>query len=64
MDRSIENTKKRCDALLTAMLGAALVEKWWNGPNKAFDMETPITVFEKDPNKVYSYLMGHVDGYW
>lgn len=55
--------KKRCDALLIAMLGSKMAPEWWQSRNKAFDMQTPFEVFGSDPDKVYKYLLGHVDGY-
>lgn len=58
-----DNLKRRCYALLTALLGSQeLVERWWVGPNKAFDMRHPIDVFEEDPHRVYNYLMDHCRG--
>lgn len=52
-----ENLKLRCDALLTALVGKNLVDDWWNRPNKGFDLQTPIAVFEQNPEQVYNYLM-------
>jgi len=46
------------------MLGSKLVDLWWSSPNKAFDEETPQTVWLKDYVKVYNYLMHHADGGW
>ena len=54
-----ENLKKRCDWLLTAMLGKDNIEKWWQSRNKAFDMKTAQEQFDIDPKVVYNYLMGH-----
>ena len=52
--------KKRCDALLFAMIGREdLCENWWNGPNIAFDLHHPADVFEKNPLRVYNYIAGH-----
>jgi hypothetical protein len=41
------------------MVGPNLVEKWWQSPNKAFDMKTAEEQFDIDPKVVYNYLMGH-----
>jgi hypothetical protein len=54
-----ENLKKKCDLLLQAMVGPNLVNKWWQSPNKAFDMKTAQEQFDIDPKVVYNYLMGH-----
>ena len=54
-----ENLKKKCDLLLQAMVGPNLVNKWWQSPNKAFDMKTAQEQFDIDPEVVYNYLMGH-----
>ena len=51
------NEKETCDRLLASMLGSwELVDKWWNSPNKGFDNETPISVFETDKSKVINYI--------
>jgi hypothetical protein len=49
--------KSRLDGLLFAILGdQTLVERWWNGKNKAFDNEQPIKVFEQQPERVRDYI--------
>ena len=60
-----ENTaayKVACDSLLKALLGYSkeLEEKWWNGPNRAFDGNTPAS---QDIRKVYKYLAGMLSNY-
>jgi len=52
-----ENLKNKCDLLLQAMVGPNLVNKWWQSPNKAFDMKTAQEQFDIEPEVVYSYLM-------
>lgn len=48
------------NTMLLGLLGSdALVEKWWNSPNKAFDNKCPVDIDEKD---VVSYLMWHSFG--
>lgn len=63
---SLEDNKKaligRCNFLLTALVGADLVEKWWDSRNHAFDLKTPREVFENDPQEVLNYLMRFADG--
>lgn len=64
---SVKNAhlKKRCDALLQAMLGRQdLVDRWWTGSNKGFNGETPEKVFDRDPDQVYSYLIRCAEGEW
>jgi hypothetical protein len=41
------------------MLGKDNIEKWWQSPNRAFDMKTAQEQFDIDPEVVYNYLMGH-----
>jgi hypothetical protein len=53
-------TRKRCNWLLTAMLGKDNVELWWQSRNKAFDMKTAEQQFDTDPESVYNYLVGFV----
>ena len=59
----IEDLKLRCDLLLVSLVGEKLVEKWWQSYNKFFE-DTPANVFLSDPNRVYDYIIPHVDGYW
>lgn len=50
--------KERLDRLLLALVGTEeLVDKWWNSPNRAFDHQHPIKVFDNDPNKVINYIL-------
>lgn len=53
--------RKRCDALLTALIGENLVDKWWKSPNKAFTDATPEVFFSVAPRTVYNYLMKHYE---
>jgi hypothetical protein len=52
--------RKRCDALLTALLGKKMVLAWWNSKNKAFDGKTPEEHWKENSQSVYDYLMYHV----
>lgn len=55
--------RQRCDTMILAMVGAEHTTDWWNSRNYAFDGITPNEMFDKDPERVYSYIAGHVDGY-
>ena len=57
-------TRHRCNDLLQSMMGKDLVAQWWTGPNRAFEMQTPETVFDKDHERVYAYVMTSVHGEW
>ena len=61
MDKEL--LKKRCDILLLSMVGKDLVERWWNGYNKAFN-QTPKKQFDENPQSVYNYLMRSSEGEW
>ena len=61
---SPENMRARCEALVTAMVGKELAEKWWNGPNKAFGGDTPEQIYSVAPSAVYAYLMKSSEGEW
>ena len=50
--------------LLESMVGPNLVEKWWDSPNRHWDMKTPNQQWEEDPKSVFKYLLSHVDGGW
>jgi len=55
--------RKRCDAMLVAMLGAELVPQWWQSKNRAFGDRSPEQQWMDDPESVYRYLLGYIDGY-
>jgi hypothetical protein len=54
--------RKRCEALVTAMVGKELAEKWWNDPNKAFCGDTPEQIYSVAPSAVYAHLMKTAQG--
>lgn len=56
--------RKRSEVLIVALVGSELAETWWDSENKAFDMQTPRQLFEQNPEKVYSYCLGHAQGNW
>ena len=54
--------KRAYDSLLLALLGSQeLVDKWWESPNKAFDLLTPEDQAFKDWRKVDYYLKQFYD---
>lgn len=55
--------RERCNAILLACFGEALVSDWWFRPNKALDMRTPEQVWASDDwHLVYNYLLGQMNG--
>lgn len=54
--------RERCEALVIAMVGKDLSDKWWNGPNKAFNNDTPEQTYSTAPDVVYAYLMKSAEG--
>ena len=58
------NMRARCDALVVAMVGRELADKWWTGPNKAFGGDTPEQIYSVAPSAVYAYLMRSAEGEW
>jgi hypothetical protein len=60
----LEKKRQQCDELLRSMVGPELVATWWTSPNRAFDMQTPESVFDNNPDAVYSYLTQHAAGGW
>lgn len=59
-----EVMRKRCEALLTALVGKDLVGDWWNSPNKAFCGDTPEQIYSVAPTVVYRYLMYNTERGW
>ena len=53
-----------CEAMILSMVGAEMAPDWWNRKNYAFGGSTPNEMFEQDPERVYQYIIGHIDGYW
>lgn len=48
------------DKILLALLGSKeLVTKWWNSPNKYFNLDTPQQVWHTDPKSVAAYILDH-----
>ena len=56
--------RARCDALVVAMVGKDMAEKWWLSPNKAFGGDTPEQMYSVAPSAVYAYLMRSAEGEW
>ena len=56
--------RARCEALVIAMVGKELSEKWWSGSNKAFCGDTPEQIYSVAPSAVYAYLMKSAEGEW
>jgi Protein of unknown function (DUF2384) len=49
--------KNHINVALMAMLGSQeLVSRWWVSPNKAFDMMTPLEMFDRHAEVVYNYV--------
>lgn len=53
-----ELLRKKCDLLLQALVGDKLINEWWEGHNKAFNM-TPNEQWKNDPRVVFDYLCGY-----
>lgn len=56
--------RARSEALVIALVGKKLAVQWWTGANRAFEGQTPNEQFDKNPERVYSYLMNMADGQW
>lgn len=59
MNTDKENLRKRSEMLVISLIGSDIAQEWWQSPNRAFRMQTPEQTFDSDPEKVYSYLVGH-----
>ena len=43
---------------LMGLLGSKeLVEKWWDSPNKNWDLKTPREVYEQNGEEVFDYVI-------
>lgn len=61
--QEIQIMRNRCESMILSMVGKDYTNVWWNSPNKAFQEKTPNEVFDTDPERVYDYIIGHIDGY-
>lgn len=59
-----EQARKRCEALIIAMVGKEHAIIWWTKANRHFNGETPESVFERAPDEVYDYLLNCANGGW
>jgi hypothetical protein len=52
--------------LIQGLLGhdEAIVQLWWNSPNKAFQGNTPLSEWNQSPESVLSYLRVCINGAW
>ena len=59
-------TKIDCDKMLFSLLGSEkLVNQWWQSANYAFNMSTPIDLFNSSEDNrqiVFNYLSEHCYG--
>lgn len=58
----IQRKRELCNSILKSTVGENLIEKWWQSPNKAFNLQKPEDVWQTDCDKVFSYLKGHLSG--
>lgn len=57
------DVKEKLDVVLREVLGVSDVEKWWDSPNRALDMQTPRELLEYDPAMVIHYIQNQCNGY-
>ena len=47
----------KLNKMLLALLGSEpMVERWWNSGNKAFALESPASIYERNPDFVINYI--------
>jgi len=61
---AVKLMRQRCEIMILSLLGEEISPKWWDSPNKAFELKTPNEVWSTDPESVYKYICGCIDGYW
>jgi hypothetical protein len=71
LEKQAEFAAKRNDQFtinkyLFAMLGSTeLVEKWWTGPNKHWQGETPLAVYDRGgQDEILDYVISCSQGGW
>lgn len=49
--------------ILLSLLGNEnLVDQWWNSPNRHWNQNTPFDIWISDPDSVYNYVLGQLNG--
>jgi endo-1,4-beta-D-glucanase Y len=56
--------RARSEALVVALVGRDLAPQWWTSANLAFEGQTPCEQFDRNAERVYSYLMRSAEGAW
>jgi endo-1,4-beta-D-glucanase Y len=56
--------RARSEALVIALVGKHMAMHWWTGANRAFEGQTPQEQFDRNAERVYSYLMRMSEGEW
>lgn len=56
--------RARSEALVIAMVGKTNAQLWWTSANLAFEGQTPSEQFDRNAERVYSYLMRSAEGEW
>lgn len=56
--------RSRSEVLVIALVGEDLAPQWWASSNLAFEGQTPMEQFDRNAERVYSYLMQHAQGAW
>lgn len=56
--------RARCEVLVVALVGKALAQQWWSSSNKAFEGQTPGEQFDRNAERVYSYLLSFAQSEW
>jgi len=56
--------RARSEALVVALVGKEHSQLWWTSANRAFEGQTPSEQFDRNAERVYSYLMQHAQGTW
>ena len=63
--KAYQMTKLELDELLDSLLGPRHREHWWNSPNKHWNYQTPLTVYESSESgkkEVEEYILGYCFG--
>lgn len=55
--------KTTINRILLSLLGNEnLVDQWWNSPNRHWNQSTPLDIWISDPDSVYNYVLGQLNG--
>jgi hypothetical protein len=52
----IQQKRELSNNILRSLFGEKQIAKWWQSPNKAFNLQKPEDVWQTNSDKIFNYL--------